>query len=121
MKERIQEILEQYGLSISEFAERLGVQKSSISHLVSGRNMPSFAFCQKLIYSFPEINIKWFISGEGDMGGIELKQEEEALPFDLFGSLEVVENNPKTKTKRQRVERIIVFYDDNTFKEYTPS
>ncbi|MDC1106808.1 helix-turn-helix transcriptional regulator [Prolixibacteraceae bacterium] len=120
MKERIQVILEQYGLSISEFSEQLGVQKSSISHLVSGRNMPSFAFCQKLIQAFPEINIKWFISGDGDMGGLEVKNEKEDLSLDLFGALDIVDNRAPKNAKRQRVERIIVFYDDNTFKEYSP-
>lgn len=120
MKERIEEILRRFNLTVTDLAEELGVQKSSISHLISGRNMPSFAFCQKLITAFPSLNIEWFITGEGEAVR-EMVNNNEIPSLDLFGALTEVDNSKIERIKKNRVERIIVFYDDNTFKEYTPS
>lgn len=121
MKERIEEILQRFSLTVTDLAEQLGVQKSSISHLISGRNMPSFAFCQKLIKAFPTLNIEWFITGEGEAVSSQTSEEREIPSLDLFGALSEVDNGNAKQPKKSRVERIIVFYDDNTFKEYTPS
>lgn len=121
MKERIEEILQRFSLTVTDLAEQLGVQKSSISHLISGRNMPSFGFCQKLIKAFPTLNIEWFITGEGEAVSSQSSEQREIPSLDLFGTLSEVDNGNAKQPKKSRVERIIVFYDDNTFKEYTPS
>jgi len=67
ISERLKEIIAFYQINAGEFAQKLGVQKSSISHLLSGRNKPSFSFINKLIKAFPDLNIKWFLTGEGKM------------------------------------------------------
>ncbi|QZE15601.1 helix-turn-helix domain-containing protein [Halosquirtibacter laminarini] len=120
MRDRVQTLLDRYNLSVSEFAEKIGVQKSSISHLISGRNMPSFAFCEKLAQTFPEVNMRWFISGQGAFLEDDSSDSADKSNLDLFSSLEEVVTETDVDSKRQRVERIIVFYDDNTFKEYNP-
>lgn len=67
ISKRIQEIIEYYQLSPSDFADQVGIQRSGVSHLTSGRNKPSVDFIEKLINSFPEININWFVTGVGKM------------------------------------------------------
>jgi len=56
-----------YGLSAHDLAERLRIQKSAVSHLLSGRNKPRFDILQRFATAFPELNIRWLLTGEGEM------------------------------------------------------
>ena len=67
MKERLIQLLDLEQLSPSKFADLIGVQRSSISHIISGRNKPSFDFLQKTLKAFPGLNASWLILGEGTM------------------------------------------------------
>jgi len=67
MQDQIQEILTKERLSSSQFADRIGIQRSSVSHVLSGRNKPGFDFIQKILIAFPGINGDWLITGSGDM------------------------------------------------------
>ena len=63
---RIEILLDYYGLSASVFADKLGVQRSGLSHLMSGRNKPSLDFVMKIAESFPEVDLYWLLNGTGD-------------------------------------------------------
>ena len=67
MKERLIQLLDLEQLSPSKFADLIGVQRSSISHIISGRNKPSFDFLQKTLRAFPGLNASWLLLGEGTM------------------------------------------------------
>jgi len=67
MEERLLRLLDTEQLSSSKFADVIGVQRSSISHILSGRNKPSFDFLQKTLKAFPMLNADWLILGEGEM------------------------------------------------------
>lgn len=67
MKERLVQLLDLEQLTPSKFAELIGVQRSSVSHVVSGRNKPSFDFIQKTLKAFPGLNAEWLIMGKGAM------------------------------------------------------
>jgi transcriptional regulator with XRE-family HTH domain len=67
MKERLIQLLDLEQLSPSKFADIIGVQRSSISHVISGRNKPSFDFLQKTLKAFPGLNAGWLMLGEGTM------------------------------------------------------
>ena len=67
MNERIQLILKTKNISASKFADEIGVQRSSISHILSGRNNPSLDFIQKTLKRFPDISPDWILSGKGSM------------------------------------------------------
>ena len=71
---RIELVMNEESLLAKDFSELLGVQRSSISHLITGRNKPSIDFIQKFITAFPTYNIVWLISGEGTMK-IDRKKE----------------------------------------------
>lgn len=62
---RLEIILEYYGLNASSFADKIGVQRSSLSHLLSGRNKPSLDFILKILDVFPEIDLYWVLNGKG--------------------------------------------------------
>jgi transcriptional regulator with XRE-family HTH domain len=67
MNERIQLILKTKDISASKFADEIGVQRSSISHILSGRNNPSLDFIQKILKRFPDISPDWILTGKGSM------------------------------------------------------
>jgi transcriptional regulator with XRE-family HTH domain len=94
MNDKIKLIIESRNLTASKFANEIGVQASSISHILSGRNKPSLEFIQKVLHTYPDINYEWLISGNGTMHkeispSTELKNKEEdpqGAVNDLFTS-----------------------------------
>ena len=67
MKERLIQLLDLEQLTPSKFADIIGVQRSSVSHVISGRNKPSFDFIQKTLTAFPGLNAEWLILGKGTL------------------------------------------------------
>lgn len=67
MEDRLLKLLDTEQLSSSKFADVIGVQRSSVSHILTGRNKPSFDFLQKTLKAFPMLNADWLILGEGEM------------------------------------------------------
>lgn len=67
MVERIKEIILKEGLTSGSFADTIGVQRSSMSHILNGRNNPSLDFIIKTLQNFPKINPEWMLSGVGEM------------------------------------------------------
>lgn len=67
LNERISKVIEYSNLTSSEFADEIDVQRSSISHITSGRNKPSLEFIIKIKSRFPEILWDWLVTGEGEM------------------------------------------------------
>lgn len=61
MQSKIKELMEREGLSTSRFAELLGIQPSGVSHIVSGRNKPSFELLQRILRRFPKVNPDWLL------------------------------------------------------------
>lgn len=67
MIKRIELIMQAQNLSSSQFADRIGVQRSGLSHILSGRNNPSLDFVLKVLAAFPDINPVWLLQGKGKM------------------------------------------------------
>lgn len=67
MIERFQKIMEYAGVSPKRFAEILGIERSNVSHIMSGRNNPSLTVVQKILKNFPDISSDWLLFGEGNM------------------------------------------------------
>lgn len=67
MKDRILQFLSAEKISPAEFADKIGVQRSSMSHILNGRNYPSASFIQKMLQAYPLINSRWLMIGEGKM------------------------------------------------------
>lgn len=110
---RLKKILDYYGLSASAFAEVITVQRSSISHILSGRNKPSLEFITKVVNAFPDIDLLWLLSGVG-----EFPKSTAPLP-----KVEPTQNVSipisAISTDDASIERIVIFYRDGSFKNYS--
>ncbi|OFY09148.1 MAG: hypothetical protein A2X11_02650 [Bacteroidetes bacterium GWE2_42_24] len=67
INDRISLVINHFGISPSQLATKIGVQRSGISHIMSGRNRPGVDFIIKLLQSFPQINSDWLLTGKGEM------------------------------------------------------
>lgn len=90
MKDRLIQLLDLEQLTPSKFADIIGVQRSSISHVISGRNNPSFDFLQKTLKAFPGLNASWLILGEGTM----YERMGRNISGNLFESQEDIQEEP---------------------------
>ncbi len=138
MLERIKKVVKESGLSNGDFARRLGVKPSSISHILSGRNKPSLDFVTKLLRAFPSVDAYWLLfgrdGGAGDNASSNLVSSVERESGDisssggsafLVGDEDAPSYGTETKTPGKTTgvasaERIVVFYADGTFKSYRP-
>jgi len=59
--------MEYYKLSPASFAEQIGINRSNLTHLFSGRNQPSLDLAKKILHCYPDIKTEWLIMGVGDM------------------------------------------------------
>lgn len=66
-RERIELLMKCYDLSPSQFAEKTGIQRASVSHIISGRNKPSLEVMLKIYDAFPGIDMKWLMTGVGEV------------------------------------------------------
>ena len=66
-RERIELLMKCYDLSPSQFAEKTGIQRASVSHIISGRNKPSLEVMLKIYDAFPGVDMKWLMTGVGEV------------------------------------------------------
>lgn len=117
---RVNEIMDYYQLSSSSFADRIKVQRSSISHLLSGRNKPSLDFVLKVVKEFDTVDLYWFLNGKGTFPKKMLTSTgPEMLKISDPNKVKnrVAETKPTTSANK-KIERIVLFYSDGTFGEY---
>lgn len=118
MKDRLILFMQAEQLTAARLAEIIDVQPSAISHIIAERNRPSYEFLYKLFSAFPRLNPTWFIIGSGEMYH---EQSKNLRKIDTINT--IVENGSQsapvsTKESRRHIEKIIIFYDDNTFDSY---
>ncbi|MBT2163009.1 helix-turn-helix domain-containing protein [Zobellia barbeyronii] len=115
---RLEHLLQYYGLSASSFADKINVQRSSISHLLSGRNKPSLDFVLKVVNVFPDVNLYWLLNGKGSFpSDAEKATTNTTSPPIPKAALE--ESPVKTLPKSKKtIEKIIIFYSDGSFEAY---
>lgn len=80
MEDKLRKLMKHEGLNSTRLAEMLGIQASGISHIMSGRNKPSYDFIVKLLHRFPQINPDWLLSDKGPMYRTEIKSKNPASP-----------------------------------------
>ncbi|AIG31949.1 helix-turn-helix transcriptional regulator [Flavobacterium psychrophilum] len=92
---RLEIILDYYGLSASGFADKVGVQRSSLSHLLSGRNKPSLDLILKINENFPEVDLYWILNGKGNFPELEIKTEPNIQNTTPILNSNIEENMPE--------------------------
>lgn len=65
-RDRIEYLMNLYMLTPSQFADRTGIQRASVSHILSNRNKPSLEVIHKIYNAFPEIDVAWLFMGKGE-------------------------------------------------------
>ncbi len=126
------------GLQPTRFAEMVGVQRSSISHILSGRNKPSFDMIQGILKSFPKISADWLLLGKGEMyrtpvqGSLfndsanQVAENKSSKNIEVETSLPLTKPEEKSKAPENRlndseVEQVVVFFKNKTFIAYKPN
>ena len=137
---RIKKIILKEGLNAGSFADKIGVQRSSLSHILNGRNNPSLDFVIKTLTHFPHISPEWLLLGKGDIfldKPLEEKSDNKSAGAqDLFSSVaqiseteqqkpetdimtEDIDNEPVNVQKPDRyVSQILIFYTDSTYQVF---
>jgi transcriptional regulator with XRE-family HTH domain len=114
---RLQKVIDYYGESAAGFAEKIGVQRSSISHILSGRNKPSLDFVMKVIHSYPDVELYWLLNGKG-----HFPPDKKALTTDkAIAAPEAkskIKQDLKNETSGKQIERIVIFYSDGSFENF---
>ena len=136
---RLQKVIEYYSESASSFAEKIGVQRSSISHILSGRNKPSLEFVLKVLSSFPEVELYWLMNGKGEFPKIESQNRQEPIASvskkddqNLFTdsinenpvepkNSDLLKNLNHKSSNGKIIERIVIFYSDGSFSNFENS
>ncbi|WP_223548383.1 helix-turn-helix transcriptional regulator [Aestuariivivens sp. NBU2969] len=111
---RLQKIMDYYSESASSFAEKIGVQRSSISHILSERNKPSLEFVLKIVSSFPEVELYWLLNGKGIF---PVDSETNNQNFSVISKQTASYVEDKSQSTKN-IERIVIFYTDGTFKNF---
>ncbi len=158
MVSRIKAVMSYYQMKPAQFSDAVGMQRSAVSHVLSGRNKPSLDFILRIKKHFPEINLDWLLLGTGEMVRaksspvVTKDSDQAALPFlesasekktlgdvgdgnreELFPE-KTVQESVKSREQRgaqqgdehlshffsDKIERILIFYRDQTFQEYRP-
>ena len=109
---RIKKIIENNDLTNSEFAEIIGVPKSSISHLLSERNKPSLDIITKISEKFDEITTDYLIFGSSLSKKSQIKPSK-----DLFSSSDIDNTKDSVKESNNKVKSIIIIYENNKFEQ----
>ncbi|MBN2613685.1 MAG: helix-turn-helix transcriptional regulator [Bacteroidales bacterium] len=145
MKERLITFLNKEGITASVFADKIGVQRSAVSHILSGRNNPSYDFIAKILEKYPLLNANWLITGQGETyNNYPAKSEQVNIPGNLLfdqlvenkqnignktlknsnsgNSVTLDENKEALKefTDVNKTDIIVFFYKNGSFKEYHP-
>ena len=140
LSEKIKQILSQKNLTPSLFADEIGIQRSSISHILAGRNKPSLDIVQKIVKRFPELGLNWILDDEElpditsdtntslssakmqinasksasiNASDLNVKKQIQAIPVQ-----QIVNQPLKDENTERTVERVIIFYSDGTFQEF---
>ena len=128
--------MDEYDLNATSFADAIDVGRSSISHIISGRNKPSLEFVMKIIEAFPEVELYWLLNGKGSFPKSQVTKrtpivssqlaanfddEPVALASNSTDASSTTQPTPDTSpSTKSDIERIVIFYKDGTFKSFNP-
>lgn len=130
MQDRIISFLKLKQLTAAQFAKSIGIQRSRLSHILSGRNKPNLDFVQKMLTTYKDLNPEWLLFGKGEIYLDRLIESKTTKNYDLFSSpptshqkdkIKLVEINKEQMAHPQKkVKKIIIFYSDKSFEDYYP-
>lgn len=138
MNTRLQQFLAAENISQASFADSLNVARAGISHILAGRNKPSYDFLAALMNRYPRLNIEWLMFGKGkmykdlmetseiatdlfdeDLFSSQISKEDKQVMENIEPSIEIksLESKVQETVKQRNVKKIIILFDDNTYQE----
>lgn len=126
---RLQRVMEYYDLSAAAFADSIDVGRSSISHIISGRNKPSLDFVLKIVQTYPDVELYWLLNGKGNFPA---KTEKGKPPVASTSTAPVSSQSENSKgvavesslppidraQAGKEIKKIVIFYSDGTFEAF---
>jgi transcriptional regulator with XRE-family HTH domain len=121
--DRIKMVMKMNQLNAASFADRIGVQRSNVSHVLTGRNKPSLDFIEKMLIQFPKVNASWLISGQIQQTDVitPVKENENLITNVNQNKNTNVNREIASKLSDKRIVKMITFYEDFTFDEFRPA
>ena len=145
MNTRLQQFLAAENISQAQLADSLNVARAGVSHILAGRNKPSYDFLTALMSRYPKLNVEWLMFGKGKM----YKEAEEPAPvpqpeqphendllfsdeemaddydamdeisrnFRILNEIKASANTSQVAAKQRNVKKIIILFDDGSFQE----
>ena len=138
MNTRLQQFLAAENISQAQLADSLKVARAGISHIMAGRNKPSYDFLAALMNRYPRLNIEWLMFGKGkmykdlmesseigtdlfdeDLFSSQISKEDKQVMENIEPSIEIksLESKVQETVKQRNVKKIIILFDDNTYQE----
>ena len=144
MNTRLKQFLAAENITQAQFADSINVVRASVSHVLSGRNNPSYEFIKSIMLVYPSLSMEWLMFGKGKMykdsenghtssppllfpepdesiEPIELNIHEEDVDpvIDTPANTEInyLDNIVQTPVKQRKVSKIIVLFDDGSYQE----
>ncbi|HWV32310.1 MAG TPA: helix-turn-helix transcriptional regulator [Dyadobacter sp.] len=124
LTEKIKQILIDKNITPSLFADEIGIQRSSMSHILAGRNKPSLDMVQKIVKRFPDLGINWILDDEplpatapAAVHEPVLESRKRAAPAPQPTQPNVVKEKPVVLPEK-KIEKVLIFYSDGTFQEF---
>ncbi len=121
---RLHHLMDYYSLTASSFADKIGVQRSGISHILSGRNKPSLDFVLKISEEFPQVDLYWLLNGEGnflktitDFSSKEVETAKKEEPAQTKKDTPALPDSGQS----EGIYKIVIFYSNGSFKEFNPA
>ena len=146
MREKLLNLMKAEQLTASKLAELLGIQPSGISHILGGRNKPSFDLVQKILRRFPQVNPDWLLLDQGEMyrtinssseessfenasqDSAVINSDDQSLSYENNTTHTLPNSSPSVTnaqesiatalTQHGRVKRVIVLFEDHTFESF---
>ena len=106
IRDRIQLLIAKERLTPSQFADSIDVQRSSISHILNGRNKPSLDYLQKILTQYPDYDANWLVLGIGEPKRSNIKHEQITPKGNI--QLPLFNNEPDIKTEVTDVNKSII-------------
>lgn len=137
MNTRLKQFLAAENITQAQFADNINVVRASVSHVLSGRNNPSYEFIRSIMIKYPRLNIEWLMFGKGKMYRDAIspipgqEQEEEVLfpeleeetkpaissPIEENVETTAVYNTSEVIVNQRKVSKVIILFDDGTYQE----
>ena len=140
---RIRKLLDSEQMNPSQFADEIKLQRSSLSHVLSGRNKPSLDFVMKIKQRFPKVNLEWLLFGDEPMfldmqnqfdsekNPREIENTREFASFDAKYQKSLIDDPKDSYTESNlakdlshlqssgKAKKVVIFFNDGTFEEYS--